>query len=102
MSLIHINSENYEKEVLNAEKPVLLDFYADWCAPCGMLAPFIAEIAEEHPEYTIGKINVDEQSELTAKFGISSIPALFVLKNGEVTANLVGFTSKEKILEMFN
>lgn len=101
MSVIHITKENFEEQVLNNTKPVLLDFYADWCGPCQMLAPFVAEIAAEHPEYTVGKVNVDEQMLLAQKFGIVSIPALFVIKDGKTTSSVVGYRSKEEILKMF-
>ena len=101
MSVVHITKENFEAEVLNNTKPVLLDFYADWCGPCQMIAPFVAEIADEHPEYTVGKINVDEQLLLAQKFGITSIPALFVVKDSQVTKSVIGYRSKEEILKMF-
>ena len=101
MSVIHITKENFEAEVLNSKKPVLLDFYADWCGPCQMIAPFVAEIAAEHPEYAVGKVNVDEQMLLAQKFGISSIPALFIVKGGQVTESAVGNRSKQDILKMF-
>lgn len=101
MSVIHITKENFEAEILNNTKPVLLDFYADWCGPCQMIAPLVAEIAAEHPEYTVGKVNVDEQMLLAQKFGITSIPALFVVKGGQVTENAIGYRSKEEILKMF-
>lgn len=101
MSVIHITKENFESEVLNNQKPVLIDFYADWCGPCQMIAPFVAEIAAEHPEYTVGKVNVDEQMSLAQRFGITSIPALFVVKNGQVTDSVIGYRSKEDILKMF-
>ncbi len=101
MSVVHITKENFEAEVLNNTKPVLLDFYADWCGPCQMIAPLVAEIAAEHPEYTVGKINVDEQLLLAQKFGITSIPALFVVKDRQVTESVIGYRSKEEILKMF-
>ena len=101
MSVVHITKENFEAEVLNNKKPVLLDFYADWCGPCQMIAPLVVEIATEHPEYTVGKINVDEQMLLAQKFGITSIPALFVVKDGQVTKGVIGYRSKEEILKMF-
>ncbi len=100
MPIIHINDDNFEKEVLNQPKTVLLDFYADWCGPCEMIAPIVAEIAEEHPEYVVGKINVDDEPVLTQKFGISSIPALFVIKHGKTVASTIGYTEKHEILEM--
>ena len=101
MSVVHITKENFDAEVLNNKKPVLLDFYADWCGPCQMIAPLVAEIATEHPEYTVGKINVDEQMLLAQKFGITSIPALFVVKDGQVTNGVIGYRSKKEILKMF-
>ena len=102
MSVIKITSANFEEKVLDSEKPVLLDFYADWCGPCKMLAPIIEEIAEEHPEYVIGKVNVDEEGALAQQFGIVSIPALFVIKNGEVTAQSLGYKQKDALLALFN
>lgn len=100
MSVIHITKENFENEVLNSEKTVLLDFYADWCGPCRMVAPIVEAISEEHPEYKIGKINVDEQGELATTFGVMSIPSLFVIKNGEVANQAVGARTKAQILDM--
>lgn len=100
MSVKIITSENFEKEVMGSDKPVLLDFYADWCGPCQMMAPFVHEIADEHPEIVVGKINVDDEPELAQNFGIVSIPALFVLKNGEITNKAVGARPKDVILEM--
>lgn len=99
MALV-INKGNFESEVLNSEKPVLLDFWASWCGPCRMIAPTLDEIAAEHPEYKIGKINVDEEAELTERFGIVSIPALFVMKNGKVVNQGVGVMPKQRILDM--
>mgnify|MGYP003297149158 CR=1 FL=1 len=84
MSVISINKNNYEKEVLNSDKKVLLDFYADWCGPCRMVAPVVDEIAKEHPEYKIGKVNVDEQPELAQQFKVYSIPTLLVMENGRI------------------
>ena len=100
MSVIHITKDNFENEVLNSEKTVLLDFYADWCGPCRMVAPIVEAISEEHPEYKIGKINVDEQGELATTFGVMSIPSLFVIKNGEVANQAVGARTKAQILDM--
>lgn len=99
MSLIHVTAQNFE-EIRNQDRPVLLDFFATWCGPCRMVAPVIAEIAEEHPEYVVGKIDVDEEPELAQEFGIQSIPTLVVLKNGEVVNTAVGGRPKAAILEM--
>ena len=100
MSVIKITKENFDNEVLNSEKTVLLDFYADWCGPCRMVSPIVDAIAEEHPEYKVGKINVDEQGELATTFGVMSIPSLFVIKNGEVANQAVGARTKAQILDM--
>ena len=95
-----ITNSNFEKEVLQSDKPVLLDFFATWCGPCKMVSPIVDEIAEEHPEFKVGKINVDEEQELAAKFDVMSIPTLIVVKNGEVTNENVGAIPKQKILDM--
>lgn len=100
MAVVLLNKENYEKEVLGCEKPVLIDFYADWCGPCRMVGPIVEEIAEEHPEYKICKVNVDEEGELATQFGVMSIPSLFVLKNGEVVNHTMGAQPKARILEL--
>jgi len=100
MSVINLNKENFEAEVMGSEKPVLLDFWAPWCGPCRMVGPIIDEIAEENDHIKVGKVNVDEQAELANQFGVMSIPSLFVLKNGEVVAQSVGAKSKEQILDM--
>lgn len=100
MSVTVITKENFEQEVLKAEKPVLVDFWASWCGPCMMVSPIVDEIANEHPEYAVGKVNVDEQSELAAQFGIMSIPTLMVFKDGKLADQCVGVRSKEAILEM--
>jgi thioredoxin 1 len=100
MSVISINKTNYEKEVLNSDKKVLLDFYADWCGPCRMVAPVVDEIAKEHPEYKIGKVNVDEQPELASSFGVMSIPSIFVLEGGKVIKKALGARSKTELLSM--
>ena len=100
MSVIKITKDNFENEVLNSEKTVLLDFYADWCGPCRMVSPIVDAIAEEHPEYKVGKINVDEEGELATTFGVMSIPSLFVVKNGEVANQAVGAKTKAQILDM--
>ncbi len=100
MSVISVNKSNFEKEILNSEKKVLVDFYADWCGPCRMVSPIVDEIANQYPEYKVVKINVDEQPELASQFGIMSIPALFVVEKGQVINKSVGAVPKAKILEM--
>ncbi len=100
MSVLHITKENFEQEVLNSDKPVLLDFWASWCGPCRMLAPILEQLAEEHPEVKVGKVNTDEQMELATKFGIMSIPALFVMKGGKITNQSVGVQPKERLLDL--
>ena len=100
MALLKINNENFESEVLNSDKTVLLDFYADWCGPCQMLAPVLAEIAEEREDIVVGKINVDEEMQLALKFGVESIPMLAVINDGKLVNKSVGFRPKEQILEM--
>lgn len=101
MAVVLLNKSNYEKEVLGSDKPVLIDFYADWCGPCRMVGPIVEEIADEHPEYKICKVNVDEEQELAAEFGVMSIPSLFVLKNGEIVNRAMGAQPKARILELF-
>lgn len=100
MSVIEITSANFESEVLQSEKPVLLDFWAAWCGPCRMLSPVIDEIAEENNDIKVGKINVDEQSDLAQKFGIMSIPTIAVIKNGQTIDTKVGVRPKQEILDM--
>ena len=100
MSAMNLNQENFHREVMESEKPVLLDFWAPWCGPCRMVVPIIEEIAEEHPELKVAKINVDEETELAQQFRVMSIPALFVVKNGKVVNQSVGAKSKEQILDM--
>ncbi len=100
MSVIQINKDNFESEVLNSSVPVLLDFYADWCGPCRMVGPIISQIADERSDIKVGKINVDEQPELAAQFGVMSIPMLAVIKDGEVVNTSIGSKPKEQILKM--
>ena len=100
MSVIKINKENFASEVLNSNKPVLLDFYADWCGPCRMVGPIVSEIANERSDVKVGKINVEEQPELAAQFQVMSIPLLAVIKNGKLENQVVGYRSKEQIEAM--
>ena len=100
MSIIKISKENFASEVLNSNKPVLLDFYADWCGPCRMVGPIVSEIANERNDVKVGKINVDEQPELAAQFQVMSIPMLAVIKNGKLENQVVGYRSKEQIEAM--
>lgn len=101
MSVLTITNENFEAEVLNSEKPVLVDFWATWCGPCKALSPVVDEVAEESDgSFVVGKINVDEQQELARKFRVMSIPTLLVFKGGEVANKSVGVISKEEILDL--
>lgn len=99
MAVIKVGKNNFS-EIKNSEKPVLLDFYADWCGPCQMVAPIVHDIAEEYPEYVVGKVNVDEEMELAQAFSVVSIPMLVVMKEGKVSAQEVGLRSKEEILRL--
>lgn len=100
MSAIKITAENYENEVLNSDKPVLLDFWAAWCGPCKMVSPLVDEIALENTDIKVGKINVDEQPELAAKFGVMSIPTLVVMENGKEVNRSIGAMPKASILKL--
>ena len=100
MATITIDKNNFEEEVVNSTKPVLLDFWASWCGPCRMVSPIVDEIAQEHPEIKVGKVNVDEQQELAAAFSVMSIPTLFVLKDGKIVKQATGARPKEQIREM--
>lgn len=97
MAAIVITKDNFDSEVLKAQGTVLVDFWATWCGPCRMLSPIVDEVAGEHPEVKVGKINVDEQPELAQQFGIMSIPTLLVFKNGEKVQESVGLIPKEKV-----
>lgn len=101
MSEIMITSENFDRVVMQSEKTVLIDFWAGWCGPCRMLAPIIDEIAEEYADtVTVGKINVDEQPQLAAAFGVESIPTLIAFKNGVPLGALVGLQTKESVIDL--
>ena len=100
MSVIKVNSANFENEVMNSDKKVLVDFFASWCGPCRMLAPILDEVAEERPDVKIVKINVDEENELASRFGVMSIPSLFVIENGNIVNRAMGAKPKSAILEL--
>ena len=98
MAEITLTKDNFEEQVLRADRRVLVDFWATWCGPCRMLAPIVAEIAEERDDVTVGKVNVDDESELAARYGVSSIPTVILFKDGKVSATSVGYRSKAQLL----
>ena len=100
MAVVTITKENFEQEVLQSAKPVLLDFWASWCGPCRMLSPIVDEVAEERTDVKVGKVNVDEQPELASRFGVVSIPTLVVMKNGKIVDQAIGARPKNAILGM--
>ena len=101
MAELKITKENFEREVMNSDKPVLIDFWAPWCGPCRMLSPTISDIAEEYKDKVkVGKVNVDEEEELAAMFRVSSIPLLVVMKDGKVVNSAVGVRPKDRIVNM--
>ena len=100
MSEITITKANFEEEVLHADKPVLVDFWASWCGPCKMLAPVLHEFADEHAEVKVGKVNVDEQPELASQFGVMSIPTLLVFRDGKLVNQAVGARPKAGVLAL--
>ena len=101
MSAMKINAQNIDA-VLNGDKPVLIDFFAEWCGPCRMVSPIVDEIAAEREDVVVGKVNVDEEQALAARFGVASIPTLVVLKDGKVVSRTVGARPKAQILSMLN
>ena len=102
MAVYHIGKENFQEEVMNSAQPVLLDFWADWCGPCRMLAPILDDVAEEREDIKVVKINVDEEPELASQFQVMSIPTLFLLKEGKVVAQSMGVKPKAHILAMLD
>ena len=102
MAVMELTKENFESEVLASHKTVLVDFWASWCGPCRMLSPIVDEIAEENPNVTVGKVNVDNEEELAMRFGIMSIPTLIVFQDGKIKAQTMGVQTKAAILEMLS
>lgn len=100
MSVLTITADNFEQEVLNASAPVLIDFWATWCGPCQMMGPIVDAFSESHPQVVVGKVNVDEQPQLAAAFGIQSIPTLVVLKEGKLANMAVGVQTEEQLEEL--
>lgn len=102
MNVLKITSNNFEKEVLNSDKTTIVDFYADWCGPCKMMAPIIDEIAEENNSVKVGKLNVDEAQDIAVKYNVMSIPTIIIFKDGKEYNRFVGVTSKGNILNVLN
>ena len=103
MSVITVNNENFEKEILGSRMPVLLDFWATWCGPCRMMSPVVDEIAESmNTSIKVGKVNIDENQELAEKYGVESIPTIIVFKNGKEYKRQVGVTDRESLLNLLN
>ena len=100
MSVLTITKENFDDQVLQSDKPVLVDFWAPWCGPCRMVSPIVDQVAEERPDIAVGKVNVDEQPELAAQFGVMSIPTLLVFKEGKLAQKAVGARPKEDLLAL--
>lgn len=102
MAVINLTNLNFEQEVMRSDKPVLIDFFANWCGPCRMVSPLVDEIADEREDVKVCKVDVDEQGELASHFGVSSIPMLVVMKNGKVTAKNIGAIPKPAIIELLD
>lgn len=100
MAVLKINKDNFDSEVMKSDKKVLIDFFANWCGPCRMVGPIVEEIASEHPEFKVCKINVDEEPDIANAFKVMSIPALFVVENGKIVDKAVGAMPKQAILSM--
>ncbi len=100
MSIIHLTSDNFQQEVTNSDRPVLVDFWAPWCGPCRMMSPVLDEVAEKHPEIKVCKVNVDENKELARTYRVMSIPSLFYFKDGQVAKSSVGAVPMDKVEEM--
>lgn len=100
MAIIHVSADSFEKEVLKSEKPVLVDFWANWCGPCKMLAPVLEELASAHPEVTVAKVDVDQNPELAMGYRISAIPAVLLFKDGAVANQSIGFVGLEALEDM--
>jgi thioredoxin 1 len=102
MSTINVTKSNFKSEIVESDKPVLLDFYATWCGPCRMVSPIIDEIAEETENVKVGKVNVDDEPEIASAFGVMSIPTLVVMKEGKIVNKTVGARPKAAIMQMLN
>ena len=100
MEVIKLTKENFENEVKKSDKPILVDFYADWCGPCQMQGPIVEKLAKENESFKVGKVNVDEQQELAMEYGVMSIPTLMVVKNGEITYKETGVLQENAILDL--
>ena len=100
MSAVQVNQNNFREEVVNSDRPVLIDFFAPWCGPCRMVVPIVEQIAEERPDVKVGKVNIDEQFELAREFGVMTIPTLVVMKDGKVIRQSSGARPKAQILAM--
>ena len=100
MKVLHINKDNFHKEVMNSDKPVLLDFFASWCGPCRMVGPILDEIAEEREDIKVCKVDIDEQPELASRFRVMSVPTLMVMREGKIVEQSIGAKPKHQILAM--